>query len=219
MCETFIANHQFNAINNHAKAVLNAVRNASDRKVVESVKSNAEAEVAGLFPLATADQLGLLGEISNIRTAEDHVRFARSLEPYLTEFPRISKDQIAKKLFPKIKKLKLPDLAAIDYRYVTYLRWLDIAANKLFVVYSLDGKPVGVEGRYTPTNKKNYCFICRRYGELAFFSATTKKRPANSSPDYYKAVGNYLCMNGDECNRHIADTTALEGFIRSTLEE
>lgn len=217
MCETFIVNHQFNAINKQAEAVLNAVRYASDRQVVESVKANAEAEVFAMFPQATKEQAALLGEIVNVQTAEDYTRYARSLEPCLTEFPRVSKEQIVK-LFPKHKKLKLPDLAAIDYRFVTYLSWLDIASNKLFIVYPLDGKLVGVEGRYSPMNKKNYCFICRKYDELALFSAITKKRPANSSPDYYKAVGNYLCTNGHECNRSMTDTVAFESFIRSVLD-
>jgi hypothetical protein len=217
MCETFIVNHQFNAINKQAEAVLNAVRCASDRQVVESVKANAEAEVFAMFPQATKEQAALLGEIVNVQTAEDYTRYARSLEPCLTEFPRVSKEQIVK-LFPKHKKLKLPDLAAIDYRFVTYLSWLDVATNKLFMVYPLDGKLVGVEGRYSPMNKKNYCFICRKYDELALFSAITKKRPANSSPDYYKAVGNYLCINGHECNRSMTDTAALESFIRSVLD-
>ncbi|WP_391573418.1 FusB/FusC family EF-G-binding protein [Cohnella sp.] len=216
MCETFIANHQFNAIKKHAENVLNAVRAASDRKVIESVKSSAEAEVAAMFPLATGERLKLLGEIVNVQTAEDYAKFTRALEPYLTEFPRVTKEQIVK-LFPKNKKLKLPDLAAIDYRYITYLSWLDVASNKLFIVYPLDGKLIGVEGRYTPMNKKNYCFICRKYDELALFSAVSKKRPPNSSPDYYKAVGNYLCASGHDCNANMTDTTALESFIRSVL--
>lgn len=134
MCETYIANHQFNAIKKHAETVLNAVRTASDRKVIESVKSSAEAEVTAMFPQATSEQLSQLGEIVNVQTAEDYARFTRVLEPCLTEFPRVTKEQIVK-LFPKNKKLKLPDLTSIDYRYLTYLSWLDVAANKLFLVY------------------------------------------------------------------------------------
>ncbi|MFC4597828.1 FusB/FusC family EF-G-binding protein [Cohnella hongkongensis] len=217
MRDAFIVNYQLNAIKKHAESVLSAVRNASDRKVVESVKAGAEAGIAGMFPHATSEQLGRLGEIVNIQTPDDYARYVRSLEPHLAEFPTIDKAQITK-LFPKSKKLKLPDLAAIDYRYVTYLNWVDIATNRLFLVYPLDGKFVGIEGKYTPTNKKNYCFICRRYDELALFSAVTRKRPPNSTPDYYKAVGNYLCLNGSECNRNITDPSALESFIRSVLD-
>jgi len=217
MCETFIENHQFNAIKKQAEIVMNAVRAAADRKVVESVKSSAEAAVALLFPQATNEQATLLGEIVKLQRGEDYVKFIGSLEPYLTEFPRISKEQI-QKLFPKNKKLKLPDLTSIDYRYVTYLNWIDVSTNKLFIVYPMNGRFVGIEGKYTPTNKKNYCFLCHKYDELALFSAVTKKRPANSSPDYYKAVGNYLCINGQECNKNLTDTSALESFIRSVLE-
>ncbi|MDF2961451.1 MAG: Fibronectin-binding family protein, partial [Paenibacillus sp.] len=121
------------------------------------------------------------------------------------------------KLFPKNKKLKIPDLSAIDNRYVTYLSWADISTNKLFMVYHLNGQFIGVEGKYTPTNKKSFCFLCNRYEDLALFSAISQKRPANSSPDYYKAVGNYLCMNSHECNKNITDITYLEKFIDTVI--
>mgnify|MGYP001953580486 CR=1 FL=1 len=45
------------------------------------------------------------------------------------------------------------------------------------------------------------------------FRPFPKKRPADSSPDYYKAVGNYVCMNSLECNKNISDCTALEKFL------
>jgi hypothetical protein len=77
----------------------------------------------------------------------------------------------------------------------------------------LNGQLVGVEGKYSPTNKKSICFLCNRHEEVAFFSAITKSKPANASPDYYKAIGNYLCVNSDICNKNITDVTALEKFI------
>ena len=45
------------------------------------------------------------------------------------------------------------------------------------------------------------------------FSAVTKSKPANASPDYYKAIGNYMCVNSETCNNHITDVTVLERFI------
>jgi hypothetical protein len=109
-------------------------------------------------------------------------------------------------------------LTAIDYRYVTYLHWVDIATNKLYIVYSADGRFIGVEGKYTAVNKKSYCFLCNRYEELVFFSAVSRKRPHNASPDYYKAVGNYLCMNGHACNANLTSVSALERFIGAVTE-
>ncbi|RKP58095.1 elongation factor G-binding protein [Cohnella endophytica] len=217
MSTPFIRNHHFNLIKNQANNLLNAIRTVADLRVVETVRSSVEATIVELFPEASEEQLKLLRAVITLETASDFQRYYASLEPFLTEFPRITKDQIVK-LFPKNKKLSIPDLQSIDYRYVTYLSWVDVGSNKLFIVYERNGKFVGVEGRATPTNKKNYCFVCNKYEELALFSAVSKKRPANASPDYYKAVGNYLCADSRECNKKLTDVTALEGFLRAVLE-
>lgn len=194
----------------------NACNTVSDRKVLESVKYSAQSKIVEAFPDVTELQLQMLEKISTINTAGEFQQYLLSLEPYLTEFVEVTEKQL-KKLFPKIKKLKVPDLAAIDYRYVTYLGWTDIATNKLFLVYYLNGQLVGVEGRYTPVNKKSICFLCNRHEEVALFSAITKSKPANASPDYYKAIGNYLCVNSDTCNKNITDVTALEKFIHDVV--
>lgn len=216
MCEPFIRNHQYNFIKKQAGLLQHALRTIADPKVLESVRYGTESKIAELFPDAADNQKQLLDKISGLQTADDFQRYLKALEPYLAEFPRVTEKQI-QKLFPKNKKLKIPDLSAIDYRYVTYLSWLDISTNKLFIVYHVNGQFVGVEGRYTPANKKSFCFLCNRFEELALFSAISRKRPAHSSPDYYKAVGNYLCMNSHECNKNMTDISALEKFIDAVV--
>lgn len=192
MCEPFIRNHQYNFIKNQAESVLNAIRTVGDPKILESVRFSAQTKVAELFSAVTDNRKTMLDSISDLKTTDDFQTYLQALEPYLIEFPQITEKQI-RKLFPKNKKLKVPDLAQIDFRYVSCLSWTDISTNKMFIVYPAGGQFVGVEGRYTATNKKGYCFVCSRYEELALFSAISKKRPANASPDYYKSVGNYLC--------------------------
>ncbi|KJD44076.1 hypothetical protein QD47_18925 [Paenibacillus terrae] len=39
---------------------------------------------------------------------------------------------------------------------MTYLSWVDIATNKLFIVYPFEGQFIGIEGRITMTHKKGY---------------------------------------------------------------
>jgi hypothetical protein len=216
MCKPFIRNHQYNVIKKQAGILQNALRTIADPKVLESVRYGTESKIVELFPDVTDIQKQMLERISALETAEDFQKYLREFEPYLVEFPQVTAEQI-QKLFPKSKKLKIPDLSAIDNRYVTYLSWTDISTNKLFMAYHLNGQFIGVEGKYTPTNKKGFCFLCNRYEELALFSAIFKKRPANSSPDYYKAVGNYLCMNSHECNKNITDITSLEKFIDTVI--
>lgn len=216
MCKPFITNHHYNFIKGQADAVLRALRTVGDSKIVESVRLTAQARITELFPDITDDRKTMLDSILALKTADDFQQYVQALEPYLVEFPSISDKEI-RKLFPKVKKLKGPDLTQMDLRFVTYLSWTDIATNKMFLVYPMEGKFVGIEGNYTPTNKKSYCFACNRYEELALFSAISKKRPAHAMPDYYKSVGNYICMNGHDCNKNITDVAMLEKFISSVL--
>ncbi|TJY41755.1 elongation factor G-binding protein [Cohnella pontilimi] len=216
MCEPFIRNHQYNFIKNQADSVLHALRTVGDPKILESVRSSAQTKAAELFPDVTDNRKTMLESISSLKTADDFQKYLQALEPYIIEFPLITEKQI-RKLFPKNKKLKLPDLSQIDLRYVSFLSWTDISTNKMFIVYHTGGQFVGVEGRYTATHKKSYCFVCNRYEELALFSAVSKKRPAHASSDYFKSVGNYICIHGHECNRNVTDVSSLEKFIDSVL--
>lgn len=212
MDKPFIRNHQYNLIKKQAGHLQRTCNTVSDPKVVESVRYGVQSNVLAAFPEATGHEKQLLEKIFTLRTPGDFQHYLQSLEPFLAGFAPVTDKQL-KKLFPKNKKLKIPDLAAIDHRYVTYLGWTDIATNKMFLVYHVNGQLVGVEGRFTPANKKTTCFLCNSLAEVALFSAITKSKPANASTDYYKAIGNYLCVNSDVCNKHITDVTTLEAFI------
>lgn len=216
MIVPFIRNHQYNLVKKQVGILQHACNTVSDPKVVESVRFSAHSKILEAFPDATELQKQSLERISALNTKGDFQQYLHSLEPCLAEFERVTDNQL-KKLFPKNKKLKVPDLASIDYRYVTYLGWTDIATNKLFIVYHLNGQLVGVEGRFTPMNKKSVCFLCNRHEEVALFSAIAKSKPAKASADYYKAIGNYMCVNSDACNKNITDVTSLEKFIHAVV--
>ncbi|MBB6674671.1 FusB/FusC family EF-G-binding protein [Cohnella nanjingensis] len=209
----FIRNHQYNLIKKQAAMVQRACNTVADPKVVESVRYSAQSKIVEALPEASEDQRLALEKIVALQTLGDFGQYLRELESDLIGFQPVTDKQI-KKLFPKIKKLKVPDLAAIDLRFVTYLGWTDIATSKLFLVYARSGQLFGIEGRFTPTNKKGTCFLCNRQEEVALFSAITKSKPANASSDYYKAIGNYVCVDSGVCNRNITDVAALERFIQ-----
>jgi hypothetical protein len=213
MSQPFIRNHQYNLIKKQAGLLRHACSTASDPEVVKAVKYSAEAAIMEAFPDASEAQRETLGKLEAFTTTAEFQQYLHSLEAELAPFGPISEQQI-KKLFPKQKKLKVPDLATFDFRRITYLGWQDIASNRLYLIYSLDGKWVGVEGKLVPTNKKGYCFLCNRNTELAMFTVVTRKRPANVSPDYYKAIGNYVCVDSETCNHNITDLSALEKFVR-----
>lgn len=211
----FIRNHHYNLIKKQVGQLQHACNNGADPKVIEAVEFNALSNILEAFPETTKEQKQTIEQFVGMRKTEDFHQYLSSLNPYLEEFSEVSGKQITK-LFPKNKKLRTPNLNTIDHRKISYLGWVDIATQKLFIVYHLNGKTVGIQGRYTPANK-GVCFLCNGIGDVALFSAITKSKPANASPDYYKAIGNYLCTDSAKCNERITNVAVLEKFLQEVL--
>ncbi|RNB86901.1 elongation factor G-binding protein [Brevibacillus fluminis] len=212
----FIKNHQFNFIKQQVKNLQSTLMTVSDPKVIEGARFGAEAKIFEQFLAITNEQKQLFAPLLTLKKPEEFQEFVTSLTPYLSSFPKVTEKQI-QKLFPKNKKLKTPNLDALNYTALTYIGWIDIATNKMFFVYEQNNQIVGIEGRFTATNKKNVCSLCNGVAEVALFSAITKTKNAKYA-DYYKAVGNYMCIDSAACNAKIKDLTYLESFIASVLE-
>ncbi|WP_127586547.1 FusB/FusC family EF-G-binding protein [Paenibacillus koleovorans] len=217
MNHPFIRNHQFNAMRKITQQLQLATQSVSDPRVLASVRDHAQAQLAEVLPGAADVQKAHLERVAGLRTAEEFEEFLRTIESWRRPFPSVTEAQL-KKLFPKVKKLKVPDLEAVDPHRVTYLSWTDIASGKMFLVYPLDGQWVGIEGRCTPVGRQGVCFLCNKGGEVGLFTAITKSRPAGASPDYYKAIGNYMCLHGDVCNKNITDVKVLEQFLHELVD-
>lgn len=144
-------------------------------------------------------------------------QYIQQLSNHLIPFGKITEQQL-KKLFPKTKKLKVPDLSSLPLKPITYLSWSDISLNKKFIVYNLNEKLVGIECKYTLINKNNICSFCNCFGQVTFISTITKAKKAKN-PDYYKAIGNYICFNSDECNKRITNVAYLTTFLENSLKE
>lgn len=215
MSRPFIRNHQYNLITKQVLQLQRACNNGADPKVIEAVQHSAQSKILESFSDLDESQKDLIAGLIPLRKSEEFQKYLQSLEPFLEEFSTTTNKQIMK-LFPKVKKLKVPDLNMIDFQKISYLGWVDIGTNKMFIVYHLDGKLVGVQGRYTPSNK-GICFLCNGITDVALFSAITKSKPANASPDYYKAIGHYICTDSHECNKRISNVGTLEKFIQDVL--
>ncbi|WP_405158822.1 FusB/FusC family EF-G-binding protein [Paenibacillus sp. FSL H8-0283] len=209
----FIQNHQFNYIQKQADFLLKTLRSVVDPKVLETVRYTVGTNAVSIFDELTSEQKQLLEQLSTYETAHELQTHLNQLESYLIPYPQVSAKQI-QKLFPKAKKLKVPDLELVDYARTTYLRWTDIATSRLFIVYPYEGRFLGIEGRITPTNKKGYCMFCHRHQELGFFNVKTKAH----SPDNFSSIAQYVCMDNTACNHSITDITMLEKFLLSTVK-
>ncbi|XOI97561.1 FusB/FusC family EF-G-binding protein [Paenibacillus polymyxa] len=209
----FIQNHQFNYIQKQADFLLKTLRSVVDPKVLETVRYTVGTNAVSIFDELTMEQKQLLEQLSTYETTHELQTYLNQLESYLIPYPQVSVKQI-QKLFPKAKKLKVPDLESIDYAHTTYLRWTDIATSRLFIVYPHEGRFLGIEGRITPTNKKGYCMFCHRHQELGFFNVKTKAH----SPDNFSSIAQYVCTDNTACNHSITDITMLEKFLLSTVK-
>lgn len=214
MNEKFIKNEQLNFI----KKQIALIKDISKRNVPKSVLlaeiDLANAKIIDNMPHATEKQLEML-DISSLRTDVEYEQYIQHLSSFVLPFPEIT-DQHLKKMFPKNKKLKLPNLSTIDHSKLTYLSWTDLGLNKKFIVYELDGKMVGIECKVTPTSKANYCSICQSIGEVTYFSTKTKAKESKN-PDYYKSIGNLICTDSNECNKKITNVEYLTTILREAL--
>jgi hypothetical protein len=216
MIEKYIKNTDFNFILKQVALIKDSYKKNAAPNVIQAVKDLANTKIIELFPNATNDQQEML-DLSAIKTDQEYDKYMKQLQEYLLPFPKISEAQM-KKMFPKNKKLKLPVLDKMNLDQLTYLSWVDISTNKKFIVYELDEKMVGIECKYTILNKDNICSFCNRFGQVAFISTVTKAKKAKN-PDYYKAIGNYICFDSTECNKKITNVDYLTAFLKESLGE
>lgn len=214
MTEKFIRNEQLNFIKKQITFIKDSRKKNVPQNVLAAVIAVATTKILELFPNASLDQQKML-DPSKLKTDKDYEQYIEHLSNYLLPFPTIT-DQQLKKLFPKQKKLKLPDLSIIDPCQLTYLSWNDSRSNKKFIIYELEGNLVGIECEFAPTSKKNICCFCNSFNEVTYFSTVTKAKKAKN-PDYYKAIGNVICTDSSQCNKKITDVAYLEMFLKDSL--
>jgi hypothetical protein len=216
MSEKYIRNEDFNFIHKQVALIKDSCKKNAAPNVIQAVKDLAYTKILEHFPDATLDQKHML-DLTRFKTDQEYDRYLQNLTDYLLPFAKIVEQQL-KKMFPKNKKLKLPNLDNMSLHQLTYLSWLDISSNKKFIVYELENKMVGIECKYTPISKDNICSFCNHFGQVAYISTITKAKKAKN-PDYYKAIGNYICIDSTECNKKITSTDYLTAFLRESLGE
>lgn len=214
MTEKFMKNEQLNFIKRQIAIIKDSIKKNVSSNVLTATIDLANAKILELFPTASAEQQEML-DLSKLKSDDEYEQYIKHLSSFVLPFPKLT-DQQLKKMFPKNKKLKLPDLVTIDHSKLTYLSWNDIGTNKKFVVYELEGEMVGIECRLAPISKKNMCSICNSFGEVAYFSTVTKAKKSKN-PDYYKSIGNIICVDSAECNSTITSVEYLEAFLKDSL--
>jgi len=206
--EPFIRNDQYNFIKRQAQGLINGHASSNDANVLKALKSLTFEKIHRLFDELTEEERELLEPIIEIRNKEQAEEFLATLTPYRLPFKKVS-EQAAKKLFPKVKKLKLPNMNEIDFKGISYLGWNDQGTNRKYIIVESGGKLKGYYGNFKSSNKKGMCSICNTFEELGLFTAEIK----GSTMDAYVKRGNYICYDSMKCNENIMRLDKLEDFI------
>lgn len=214
MTEKFIKNEQLNFIKKQIALIKDSTIKNVPQNVLAAVIDLANSKILDLFPNALLEQQEIL-DLSSLKTDKEYEQYIQHLSDHLLPFPKITEQRL-KKMFPKHKKIKLPDLSNIDHSQLTYLSWNDLRYNKKFIIYELEGKIVGIECEFAPISKKNICSFCNNFGEVVYFSTVTKARKSKN-PDYYRSIGNLICVDSSECNKKITNVEYLTTFLKESL--
>ncbi|WP_214803519.1 MULTISPECIES: FusB/FusC family EF-G-binding protein [unclassified Exiguobacterium] len=205
--QPFIKPHQYNFIRNQIELLLQQLTTVNDPDVRDAVLYSATTKIFDIIPILSPEQEELLMTIRNQASEQQLFTYLDQIQPFVEPFPTITPAEI-QALFPKVKKLHLPPLDTIDFLMTTYLSWNDTSNKKKFFVYPLDGTWIGLESTYLPNIQHGICSLCKTNNEVALVSVRT-----NKSADHYRAVGNYLCIDSDQCNASITAISDLEKFL------
>lgn len=205
--EFFIRNEQYNFIKEQTRILVNGHSTVRDPGVLKALNSLAKEKVLQQFPELNDQQRQLIEPISYIKTIEMAASYLEDLKPYVIPFAGLSEKAISK-LFPKTKKLKIPDLEQIDLAEISYLGWNDSGTNRKYLVVESAGSLTGIEGNFKNSSKKGICAICNKHQDIGMFTAKAK-----GSGETYVKKGNYICQDSMSCNERIESREKLENFI------
>ncbi|MGM7724530.1 FusB/FusC family EF-G-binding protein [Metabacillus sp. Hm71] len=206
--EPFIKSYQFHFIKKQTQILLNGHSSTKDPGVLSALKLIAIEKVYELFPDLNKEQEQLLYFIQTIKEKQQAETFLHGLKPYVIPFKEIS-DKSLKNLFPKVKKLKLPNLEKIDFTEISYLGWTDQASERKYLVFVKENKLIGIKGTFKNSHKKGICSLCNSHGQIGMF--ITESKP--SVKGTYINKGQYICQDSMECNQKLINNEKLTDFI------
>ncbi|MBT2583251.1 FusB/FusC family EF-G-binding protein [Planococcus sp. ISL-109] len=203
--DAFIRNHQYNFIKEQALNLVTAHATANDAEVLSVLRDLSHEKVFALFPALTEEQKKVLRPLTAIKDSDAAEGFLAGLRPHLIPFPSVTTDNL-KRLFPKAKRLKGPNLQALDFHELSYLAWQE--NTNRFLVAERNGRLQVVSGQFGASRKQGICMICHKHGSVGLFTAKT-----SASADSYVKHGQYICADESVCNSRLTTLERLERFL------
>lgn len=208
--EPFIRSDQFQFIKYQLQQLINGHATVNDTQVLNALKSLTQDKVYRMFTDLNENQVHVLSPISDIRDSTNAEAYLLLLKPHVIPF-RPMTEQTIKKLFPKAKKLKVPNLEQLDFQELTYLGWLDSGSNKKYIVSEYQNKLIGIHGTFSNTSQKGICTFCNRHEQVSMFLSEVKG--SSSGDGNYIKRGNYICRDSEKCNQNMIAREKLHEFI------
>src|SRR5690606_38507578 len=182
----------YHFIKHQVKNLVSSYSTVKDPAVLKAVAFSSLDKVMNLFPDDEYDK-AIFDKIPEIDGEIQANFFLEELKPYVIPFKSVSEKTI-EKLFPKAKKLKLPNMEEIDLKETSYLGWYDIRSERKYLVFDYNGKLIGINGTFRNTTK-GICSLCNALEEVGLFMANVK-----SGKETYTNRGNYICNDSQKCN-------------------
>jgi hypothetical protein len=206
--EPFIRNDQYNFIKEQAAHLVNGHSSVNDKGVLNALRAITSEKAKALFPELTAEQEELLAPLPDIKDRAEADRFLEGLQDYIIPFPAVS-EQAARKLFPKAKKLKVPEAGLEEQKGISYFSWDDKGTGRRYMAVLNKNKLAGLSGTFKPISQKGICSICGKHGEAGLF-VSQKKGAVQGT---YVRKGNYICRDTMKCNQNLTSLEKLEQFV------
>lgn len=207
--EQFLRNDQYNFIKRQVNQLVNGHATVNDKHVIGALESLSIEKVLDLFTDLTDAQKEMLTKMTAIVDKEEAEQFLVDLGSYVIPFTKPSEQRL-KKLFPKVKKLKLPT-DGLDYNKMSFLSVDDIGTKKRYIIAPSRKGMIGLTGTYEESNVKQICAICNRQTKVHMFMTKTKGDVIGT----YTKKGNYICQDAEDCNHHLWTLDKLFEFVEN----
>ncbi|MFP7170380.1 FusB/FusC family EF-G-binding protein [Terribacillus sp. FSL K6-0262] len=205
--QAFIRNDQYNFIAKQVSHIISAHATVNHADTLDGVKMNAFSKVEELLGEMTDAQEMLLNRLLEIEDEMEAEVFLAELKQFVISFRKVSKKTV-EKLFPKAKKLQMPDLDDLDFQRLSYIGWFDTRAHKQHLIVEYQGKLKGISGVFDNSSTQGICSLCNSLGDVGLFVTRVK-----SGKETYVNRGNYICKDSLSCNEKLTDLGRVETFL------
>lgn len=207
-----LTSSQYHFILRQARNVMNGHTNSADEDVLAAVVLMAIERSERLTEAVSDELKRTIRLMDSIRNREDYDEFRERLLLYVRPMVEVT-DKDIKKLFPKVKNLRMPKFAEAVRKELTYLGWNDPGTNRKYFVFEEGDGLTGLYGQFRPSGKKGVCSICNGIDETGLFLTETR----HAGGETYTKRGNYICTDSMACNRRLDDRERFDQFIKSVI--